>query len=53
MQGGGSQIANFFAGITGIVLIGVVLSNYKGVASILTSIGRLYTAAASAASPHK
>jgi hypothetical protein len=53
MQGGGSSIANFFAGITGIVLIGVVLSNSSGVASILNSIGGLYTAAAGAAKPHK
>lgn len=53
MQGGGSQVGNFFAGITGIVLVGVVLSNYKGVASILKSIGGLYTAAAGAAKPHQ
>lgn len=45
-QGG---LWNWLGGITMIVLAGVVLSNGKNVANILTGLGGLYTAAAGAA----
>lgn len=52
MQSGGS-VFGFLGGITTIVLVGVVLSNYKGVAAILNGLGGLYGAAAGASVPHK
>ena len=45
------QLWNWLGGITTIVLVGIVLSNYKGVSSILGSLAILYGAAASAAHP--
>jgi hypothetical protein len=51
MDGSGGSIAKFFGGITTIVLVGVVLTNYKGVAQILNGLGSLYKAAASAGRP--
>lgn len=49
----GSGVFKFLGGITTIVLVGVVLSNYKGVAAILNGLGGLYGAAAGASVPHK
>ena len=49
----GSSVFNFLGGITTIVLVGVVLSNYQGVAAILQGLGGLYSAAAGASTPHK
>lgn len=49
----GSGLFGFLGGITTIVLVGVVLSNYKGVAGIMNGLGGLYTAAAGASTPHK
>lgn len=49
MQGGGQSLFNWLGGITMIVLAGVVLSNGKNVASILTGLGNLYGSAAGAA----
>ena len=43
------SVWNWLGGITTIVLVGVVLSNGKNVASVLTGIGGLYSAAAGAA----
>lgn len=45
------DLFKFFGGITTIVLVAVVLSNAKGVASILNGLGGLYKAAASASHP--
>ena len=49
----GSGVGKWLGGITTIVLVGVVLTNYKGVAAILNGLGNLYGAAAQAANPHK
>lgn len=43
------SVFNWLGGITMVVLVGVVVSNGKNVASILTGLGQLYTAAAGAA----
>lgn len=47
----GSSVFNWLGGITTIVLVGVVVSNGKGVAQILNGLAGLYKAAASAAHP--
>lgn len=47
MDGGG--IGKFLGGIGTIVVVGLVVSNYKGVSSILNSLGNLYGTAAVAA----
>jgi len=47
----GSSVFNWLAGITTIVLVGIVVSNGSGVAQILNGLGDLYKAAASAAHP--
>lgn len=44
-----NSVFNWLGGITMIVLVGVVVSNGKNVASILTGLGNLYTAAAGSA----
>jgi hypothetical protein len=49
----GSGAGKWLGGITTVVLVGVVLTNYKGVAAILNGLGNLYGAAAQAANPHK
>lgn len=45
----GNSVFNWLGGVTMIVLVGVVLSNGKNVATILTGLGNLYGAAAGAA----
>lgn len=45
----GSSVFNWLGGITTIVIVGVVLSNGKNVATILGGLGNLYSAAAGAA----
>jgi len=47
----GSSLFNWLGGITTIVIIGIVVSNGKGVAQILNGLGGLYKAAASSAHP--
>lgn len=48
MDGTGS-IGKLLGGVTTVVIVGLVVSNWKGVASILNSLGNLYGTAAVAA----
>lgn len=43
------SIGKLLGGITTIVIVGLVVSNWKGVSSILNSLGNLYGTAAIAA----
>jgi hypothetical protein len=50
----GNSITNVLGGVATIVIVGLVVSNAKGVAGIINSIGNLYSSAARAATagPH-
>lgn len=42
----GNSIANVLGGVATIIIVGLVVSNAKGVAGIINSIGGLYSSAA-------